>query len=120
MTIGSASHAFSADLDLFFFVATCGSVRASLSRLSHRFRQRVRASVHVSLRRRDVRVTGEYLQFMHRDAIIRETPERLVAQIVSVKVDLGERVSIRGALAARAALRLDSVRSGATASPMPT
>jgi hypothetical protein len=60
---------------------------AALTGVPHRFGERTCPRVHVSLRRYDVRVTGEHLQFMHRDAIIRETRERIVTKIVPVKVD---------------------------------
>ena len=63
------------------------SIRTALARLAHRFRERVRPSIHVALRRRDVRVTCQHLEFVHWNAIVGETRQGLVAQVVPVQVD---------------------------------
>jgi hypothetical protein len=60
---------------LFLFRAR-ESIRAPFSRSLHRFRKRVRASIHVSLRRRDAGVAGEHLQFVNRHAIVSQPASR--------------------------------------------
>jgi hypothetical protein len=74
------------------------SIDAALARLPHRFRQRVRSRVHVALRCSDIRVTGEHLQFVHRNSLVGETRQRLVSQVVPVQVDLPKRLSFESPL----------------------
>jgi hypothetical protein len=56
-------------LDVFDFRLR-DSIGSALARLPHRLGERVHPSVHVALRRRDLCVTREHLQFVHRDAIV--------------------------------------------------
>ena len=49
---------------------------------------------------RDAGVSGPQLQFVNRDAIVRQPRQRLVPQVVPVKVDLTERVAVGHSLAA--------------------
>jgi hypothetical protein len=64
------------------------SIRPALARVTHRFRERVCPRIHVALRCRDVRVTSQHLKFVHRDAIVGETRQGLMAKVVPVQVDL--------------------------------
>jgi len=74
------------------------SIHAALARLPNRFRQRVRSRVHVALCRGDIRVTGEHLQFVHRNSLVGEARQRLVSQVVPVQVDLPKRLSFESPL----------------------
>jgi len=43
-------------------------------------------------------VAGKHLQFVNRHAVVRQTRQRFVPQVVPVQVDLRQRFSIRWAL----------------------
>jgi hypothetical protein len=74
------------------------SLRASRSRLPHRFGQRVRPRVHVALLGCDARVTCQHPRLVARHAIICKARQRLVAQVVPVPVDPRQLLTLRPAL----------------------
>jgi hypothetical protein len=73
LTIGTVSTsvgaAFSSHLNILFLVLL-NALRVSFARSAHRLAERVCACVHVALRRRDARVSGEQLQLVNRNAIV--------------------------------------------------